>query len=375
MSDSFPCYQSHAPLICWIFISILGHTNRLQCFDMKSLSCFLLALTCMILGLPLFAQDSFSAYSGDTFHVGDHITFGYPSILVPNNISYQYIMDVNPDHMFGMTEVNRRMDGSEGIVKGFMKGDKIYTDETLMLVTASDGRELYLRTDKAINSGELVVRNTPPSIFPDAVELTPRLAFAMLLKVNKNSPKEYLKQYLYVAKRDLWDKVHNDEFEYHAVEASELKELESVIEGIDFGAVYYFKDNYDTGIYMGKYDFDAKGYKMVLDENKQGLLTIPFDASMRVYLMLSNIATDFGTIPLNVEEAKRVRMRLNNGSQPIYPRNKIYVKLNPDVTKADYDKLLFGSQYEGVLLSGKMVGIEIYDFGHCEYNFIAYKKL
>jgi hypothetical protein len=307
-------------------------------------------------------ETSVRVYDGTTIKVGDIIQAGYkPSIYQYNTIKAKngnYLQDYKEDIAFAKLEVIE-----------IKNTDKTYTsslkEANLTVRELSSGKELFIDINSAIEKGEVIAKPAV-RLYPDAKFLSDDLLLALTLRVNKLpvTDKEIL--FLISLKdKDLYQKCRADEFEYNSAKAEYSKLLEDMMNNFDFTTTYYINNQ----AVIEKYDFSKNGYPINFIEHK----SLEF-MKYGDYNFLFPDYKSFLFVPVSQEYGKEVNKRRQGRSS--YISNLAYGRFyfKPlDKRMEVKSNGLFDTEklYRNTLIGADLIGVEVYDFKHCDYNFIG----
>lgn len=318
---------------------------------------------CMVLANTVIAQQTtVQVYDGTTIKVGDVIHAGYkPSIYQYNTIKEMYnnyLRDYKEDIAFSKLEVIEIKDAKKAYTLSIKEA-------TLTVRNQSNGKELFIEINSAIEKGEVIAKPAQ-RLYPDAKFLSDDLLLALTLRVNKLPVTDQEILFLISLKdKDLYQKCKADEFEFNSVKAEYSKQLESMINDFDFATVYYVNNQ----VIIDKYDFTKNGYPINFIENeklgfmKYGDYNFTFSAS-----------EPFRFIPVTQEYGKEVNKRRQGRSSYIsnLAYGRFYIKPLNKMMELDKSHILnLEKLYRKTLIGADLVGVEVYDFKHCDYNFIG----
>jgi len=328
----------------------------------------LISLYCgliLLAGTMQAQETSVQLYDGTTIKVGDIIQAGYkPSIYQYNTIKEMhndYLRDYKEDIPFFKLEVT-----------GIKNTDRNYTssvkEATLTVREQSSGKELFIDINNAIEKGEVIAKPAQ-RLYPDAKFLSDDLLLALTLRVNKLpvTDKEIL--FLISLKdKDLYQKCRADEFEFNSIKADYKKQLEDMMNNFDFTTVYYINNQ----VIINKYDFTKNGYPInFIESERVGFM------KYGDYNFAFSSYEPFKFIPVTQEYGKEVNKRRQGRSS--YISNLAYGRfyLQPLDKKTELPKsdiLNMENLYRKTLIGADLVGVEVYEFKHCDYNFIGSVK-
>lgn len=321
---------------------------------------------CLLLtvGTANAQQNSVQIYDGTTIKVGDIIQAGYkPSIYQYNTVKEKqnnYLRDYKEDISFSKLEVIAIKDT-----------DRDYTpsvkEATLTVRNQSSGKELYININNAIEKGEVIAKPAQ-RLYPDAKYLSDDLLLALTLRVNKlPMTDQHILFFISLKNKDLYKKCRADEFEFNSVKAEYTKQLEDMMNNFDFTTVYYINNQ----ITIDKYDFTKNGYPIDFIAEKLGFMKYgDYNFALTAY-------EPFRFIPVTQEYGKEVNKRRQARSSYISTLGygRFYLKpLDKRVELPKSDIFNMENLYRKTIIGADLVGVEVYDFKHCDYNFIGSVK-
>jgi hypothetical protein len=315
----------------------------------------------LLIGTVQAQETSVQVYDGTTIKVGDIIQAGYRPSYRYNTIKAmdgKYLQYYKEDIALSKLEVVE-----------IKNTDKTYTssikESTLTVRELSSGKELFIDINSAIEKGEVIARPAQ-RLYPDAKFLSDDLLLALTLRVNKLpvTDKEIL-LFIRLKDQDLYQKCRTNEFEYNSVKAEYTKQLEDAMVNFDFAAVYYI----DNKVIIDKYDFSKNGYPINFIENEEiGLM------KYGNHNLTFSAYEPFRFVPVTQEYGKEVNQRRQGRysyiSSSAYGR--FYFKVLDK--RVDIKKNGLNILYRNTLIGANLIGVEVYDFEHCEYNFIGSVK-
>jgi hypothetical protein len=310
-------------------------------------------------------ETSVQIYDGTTIKVGDIIQAGYkPSIYQYNTIKEMhnnYLRDYKENIAFSKLEV-----------LGIKDANKIYTssikEATLIVREQLTGKELFIDINNATEKGEVIARPAE-RLYPEAKFLSDDLLLALTLRVNKLpvTDKEVL-FFISLKDKDLYQKCKADEFEFNSVKDGYTKQLEDMMNNFDFTVIYYVNNQ----AIIDKYDFTKNGYPINFIENERvGFMKYgDYNFAFVAY-------EPFRFVPVTQEYGKEVNKRRQGRASYIsnVAYGRFYFKALDKMTELKKSDILNMERlYRKTLIGVNLIGIEVYDFKHCDYNFIGSAK-
>jgi hypothetical protein len=272
-----------------------------------------------------------------------------------------YLRDYKDDIAFSKLEVT-----------GIKNTDRAYTssvkEATLTVRDLSNGKELFIDINNAIEKGEVIAKPAE-RLYPDAKFLSDDLLLALVLRVNKLpvTDKEIL-FFISLKDKDLYQKCRADEFEFNSVKSEYTKQLEEAMNNFDFATIYYINNQ----VIIDKYDFTKNGYPINFIENERvGFMKYgDYNFAFTAY-------EPFRFIPVTQEYGKEVNKRRQGRSSYIsnIAYGRFYFKALDKMTELKKSDIMNMERlYRHTLIGADLVGVEAYDFKHCDYNFIGSAK-
>jgi hypothetical protein len=272
-----------------------------------------------------------------------------------------YLRDCKEDIAFSKLEIT-----------GIKDANRTYTssikEATLTVRELSGGKELFIDINSAVEKGEVIARPAE-RLYPDAKFLSDDLLLALTLRVNKLpvTDKEIL-FFISLKDKDLYQKCRADEFEFSAVKAGYARQLEDMMNNFDFTTVYYI----DNQVIIDKYDFSKNGYPInFIEHEKVGFMKYgDYNFAFSAY-------EPFRFVPVTLGYGKEVNKRRQGRSSYIsnLAYGRFYFKALDKMTALKKSDILNVERlYRNTLIGADLIGVEVYDFKHCEYNFIGSVK-
>ncbi|NDV57981.1 DUF4852 domain-containing protein [Bacteroides sp. 519] len=327
---------------------------------------FYICCCLLLLAGTIQAQESsVQIYDGTTLKVGDVIQAGYK----PSTFQYNFIKAMTGNYLQNYKE---DIGLSELEITGIKSTDRTYTSsikEAILTVRElSTGKEFFIDINNAIEKGEVVAKPAQ-RLYPDAKFLSDDLLLALTLRVNKLPVTDKEVLFLISLKdKDLYQKCRANEFEFNSVKADYTKQLEDMMNNFDFASTYYI----DNQVTIGKYDFSKNGYPInFIGNEKLGFLKYGdynFTLTAKELSCFIPVSQEYGN-----EVNKRGQARSSYISELAYGR--FYLKpLDKFIELEKSDIMNMEKLYRATLIGADLVGVEVYDFKHCDYNFIGSVK-
>jgi hypothetical protein len=316
--------------------------------------------------LNLLSQ-SHTAFDGSTFTVGDSIIVGLPS----NTSSFEYIKSFDAD-IKGYKEVRKNIVYNKFPIKGIHQNTerfrKDFYNENATIIefgkTGFLGISYYADIDNAIKKGEIVL-SVNPSFSKNKV-LNDTLAYIYHAKTSGNSIDSYKNEYLYRFKRELYQKTHQDEFEYQKSLSIAKKEMQETIDNFDFIQDFTVL----TSLNVGNYNFDNSVFPLTEEQLILSIVELnPFLQYKSVNLYFPNY-NEFSYIVIDSESANSFVKRRKDRFGDV--NRKVYLKISFNLVEKSDD---IGQELKDNIIIGKIKSIEFYDFDHCNYNWLGTTSL
>lgn len=314
-----------------------------------------------------------TAYEGKILNKGDVLTIGYHSVTSSDYITIREKV-VNQFGREQYLNVKDDMTFSEVRIVDVITPENtaIFPNKNLIVLARDEKRnkDLYIEIDKAIEKGE-VVGELLPDGSKEAVFLSDDLLMACMLRVNKIPITDnILLAFISVNDKELYRRCLSDEFELNKAKSRYAELLNKLMDGFDFSTTYYIK----APLEMDKYDFSAGAYPLALFPKESKISTfLPYGDYQ---FIVEKGREQYRLLPVTPEKAESANKR-RKGTEKygfISPRvyGKFYLKLldrrmelpqNPPINMENV--------YRHRVVGAELMGLEVYDFQHCEYNFIG----
>ncbi|MDL2224221.1 DUF4852 domain-containing protein [Bacteroidales bacterium OttesenSCG-928-M06] len=310
-------------------------------------------------------ENSVQIYDGTTLKVGDVIQAGYK----PSTFQYNFIKAMTGSYLQNYKE---DIGLSKLEITGIKNTDRTYTssvkEATLTVREVLTGKEFFIDINNAIEKGEVVAKPAQ-RLYPDAKFLSDDLLLALTLRVNKLPVTDKEVLFLISLKdKDLYQKCRANEFEFNSVKAEYTKQLEDLMNNFNFTLTYYI----DNQVVIDKYDFTKNGYPINFIEHQHlGFMKYgDYNFAFTSY-------EPFRFIPVTQEYGNEVNKRRQARSSYIsnIAYGRFYFKpLDKMAELPKSDIMNMEKLYRARLIGADLVGVEVYDFKHCDYNFIGSVK-
>jgi hypothetical protein len=298
-------------------------------------------------------------YDGTTIKTGDTIQAGYKShreqYLTIKYPEGKYYRNYKEDMAFSKLEVVE-------IRNTNWSNTPSAKDVIIAVRELASGKELFIDINNAIGNGEVIAKPAQ-RLYPDATFLSKEMLFVLTLRVNKRPvTDEEILSFIRFGDESLYNKCKADEFEYNSVKAEYAGQLENLVNNFDFTQTYYINNS----LTIDKYDFTKNGYPIKFTKKERW----EFMDHGGYYLVFS-ASEPFRFIPVTQEYGQVVNKRRQGGFGRVYGR--FYIKALDKVT-ATGELNAFEQYFFRTLISADLLGVEVYNFEHCDYNFIGSVK-
>ncbi len=321
------------------------------------------------------AQNSATVYDGSVWNKGDALTVGYHYFA---SIEYVGIKEKIINEQGKAEYIHPKEENilfSKLIIEDFITPDGtdiFFNTNQVAVAKSNSGRTYCIEIDRAIEKGE-IVSSLPQTLYEDATFLSNEMLMACLIRVNGfEITNDIFLRYLGCIDKQLEWLCMADEFELHKAKKKYMPVLHEMIDNFDFSKIYYVK----TDFIMEQYDFDANGYRLVLFPDVETLLPYGKD-----YVFAVEVNQDkFGILPLRMEDGEKINKRRKGLGRYGYAHGttfgKFYFKLldirpNIPLGKNMRESKIREIAYRKKVVSVELIGLEVYDYHHCEYNFIG----
>jgi hypothetical protein len=244
------------------------------------------------------------------------------------------------------------------------KYDSSIKETSLTVRERSTGKELFVRMNEAIGSGELIARPAQ-RLWPDAKFLSDELLLAFRHRISKQpfSDDEIL-FFISLRDKELYKKCSGDEFEFNAVRAEYLGLLNDLMNNFDLTATYYI----DNQLTIGKYDFSKNGYPIEFTRTESGIMKYgDYHFAVPAY-------KSFGLIPVTSEYGQEVNKRRQGKGSMVGDTAYGRFYLRPFDKSANVSSMDLFLVNRDMLIGADLIGIEVYEFRQCDYNYIGSLK-
>lgn len=328
---------------------------------------------CIALCATVKGEESMTTYDGTTLNKGDILTVGYNSVTasfyttikekITNEYGRDQYLNIKDDLTYSKVKIVDFITPESPVI--------FPNSNPIVLVKNEQGnKDLYIEINKAIENGE-IISVFPESINENAVYLTDDLLMACLIRVN-NIPinDNVLLSFIGIKDKELQARCRKDEFELNKAKPQYMELLNKLMDEFDFSATYYVK----TKLEMGKYDFSANAYPLVLFQKES--IFLPYGDYN--FIIEKNRET-YQFLPVIPEKAEITnKRRIGTGTHGfIAPLvyGKFYLKLLDKRMELPKNSIInMENKYRHTVVGAELIGLEVYDYPHCEYNFIGSVK-
>lgn len=326
---------------------------------------FRLLILLLTLSTQLIAQDdSYTTFDGSKFSEQDSITLGYPS----GYNSYRSIKEYYYQNKYsnGYKEVKSNLNNLKLPIIDIYRSSKVFYNDKVIIKVGEKGLlkpKYHIDIESAVQNGEVVVKsNKKTSLI--ATVMSENLAFANFHKLNGNTPRSDREEYLFRFQNDIYDKTHEDEFQYQSALKNAEKELIQTADKLDTSIIYLI----NTSVNLQKYDFDNEGFPINEKEASFYLLK-------NVSRIWNNSNRDFKPIHLSLDNFKNFTflMLSPESSESFISRRKDnYGNVDRKVYVKIFYKLRTASETDELKkMFGEVIKIEVYEFENFQGNFLG----
>lgn len=316
------------------------------------------------------SSQKYEAFDGTMFKEGDSVLIGEPSEDGYRNIYY---------YDDGFSDVEQHLGGNKFLIKSVKKAvnlslyeDNWYFDKNEMILKFGKkglfGNTYYMNIEKAIKSGEVVIKLPPDSLYSKNKRINDTISFVYFVKISDKPIDNFTKEYLYRFMHELYEDTKEDEFEYQNSISKAKNKLSKSIKNCDFDEKYTMY----TQLQLSKYNFDKKGF-MIKDDKL--LYEVVENVRLSTYSSISILFPNyekFKFVHVNPEDANAfVKRRKDKGG---HVDREVYAKINFKFINPNKYKKDISKKYSQNLLFGKIRSIELYDFENYNYNWIGTVK-
>lgn len=336
---------------------------------MKRIFFILLSLTTVL--SSIYAQESYEIYDGNIINKGDIIKMGHQPVI---SSDFLFIREkVNKNGKEEYLKIKENIAFTDVEVKNIFQPEdtKVFGSKNTILTAYSSklNKEYLIEIDNAISRGEIISRYVDHSN-DKAVFLSDDLLLACCIKVNGLTiDDQTILLFIKLNDKDLYEKCTKDEFEFQAVKGRYKQMLEDMIDNFDFASTYYIKNKLE----IGQYNFDKNAYPLtyIHDDKKN------FHKYGDYEFIVAN--PEFGKfVPVAQDEARKCNKRRKGLDKHGYisplAYGRIYFKLldkKMELIKDKYQMLDLEKMYRHRIVGVQLTKMEVYDYGHCDYNLIG----
>ncbi len=329
-------------------------------------------------GNMVFSQ-SYTAFDGTIFNVGDTIIIGYRSKAIgftSTNKSYNYIMKYYrySNNIDGYKNIEKDLSMKRFIItKIFKDNNDFYGVTTFEVIPYNNSKNnYYISIDSAIRNGEVCL-NLNPVPSKRNIYLSDIIAFINYIRLSKKNSDQAKEEFLYRFLYKNYIETYQDEFEYHS--------------SLDSAKINYEKQDtlpisttYSLNVILSinKYDFTKKGFPIKEKVAQCNLLNSKNKLPM--YSVDASPKNNYSSISINFINFKK------NGFFLIKPENAkkfIAHRKNPHsgiVDRKVYAKFIFNiigtslNDKNERILNAKIKSIEFYEFDNMIYNYLGTER-
>ena len=342
--------------------------------NMKHFLCLLFCLSFLL--FPVYAQESYETYSGDTFKTGDVLTLGdfYLSSTKYSHLKYAYTDTYGKVRYEAFN--GKDLPFSKVTIREIIRPEdkNMFLNEAVVFALESEkapDKKLFVEIDRAIEQGEIVVNMPEPVI--KCEEMTLEQMFICCVRVNKLPiDDKVVLNYISVVNKELGQECRRDQFKFRKLKGEYQARLEKGMADFDFTKTYFIKVNNNHN----GYDFDHKGYPLSYPtrSGSSPKQCIPFNG---FNFMPVNPDQAF-FIPVSMDDAEKYEKRSRGTGQNGYVSPLVYtvVYLQPldkymELPKGKYNVLNVENLYRSTLIGVKVKGLEVYDNKNFRYHLIG----
>ena len=224
---------------------------------------------------------------------------------------------------------------------------------------ATDGRIIlsdggifpnYIEIEAALKNGEVITEDELSKRYNQRELLDDSTAFIHFIKRFDGETNEFWKDWLYTYKNDVYDRTHEDEFEFYGVVNKAGEQLLEAAEKLDNTTIY----SANIKVELDDYDFSSNSFKFLWKGGSFNIFRSPMWCKCtldEINLELSNLS-EFETLPVPFEQAKSF----------ISNRKDRYGRVDRDVYLWVNLKLTNDLKYENgdAIMRGIVQSIEVY---------------
>lgn len=319
----------------------------------------------------LRGQEPVTLYDGTVLNKGDMLTIGHKK-----SNSYSTIKEkiTNEYNRVQYPSVKEDMAYLKVNITGFITPEKpeIFPSKSLIVLAKNEktNKDLYIEIDKAVETGEVISELAEP-IYKDAVYLSDDLLMACVIKVNQIPVTDnVLLSFIGTKDKELQKRCRADEFELNKTKPQYLEILNKLMDGFDFSTTYYIT----TDLEIGKYDFSAGGYTLAILSGDNTFLRYGYNGAYN--FIIENNREKYHLLPVPEAKAEIINKRRKGTGKFAYISSLVYGKfylklLDKRMELPKNDIINMENKYRHTVVGAELLGLEVYDYPHCEYNLIG----
>ena len=209
--------------------------------NMKHFLCLLFCLSFLL--FPVYAQESYETYSGDTFKTGDVLTLGdfYLSSTKYSHLKYAYTDTYGKVRYEAFN--GKDLPFSKVTIREIIRPEdkNMFLNEAVVFALESEkapDKKLFVEIDRAIEQGEIVVNMPEPVI--KCEEMTLEQMFICCVRVNKLPiDDKVVLNYISVVNKELGQECRRDQFKFRKLKGEYQARLEKGMADFDFTKTYF----------------------------------------------------------------------------------------------------------------------------------------
>lgn len=316
------------------------------------------------------AQSTTTVYDGTELKKGDVLTVGYHYVTASHygTIKEKIINDYGKEEYRNVKDdiLYNKLTVVDFIESG--KAKMFYNNNQVVIAKTDAGKEYYIEIDNSIEKGE-IVSSPAQTLYEDAVFLSDALLMACVIRVNKIEVTDNVfLSFLGTQDKELQRKSYSDEFELNKAKQQYMPVLQKMMDEFDFTKTYYIKNQME----IGKYDFDVKGYPITIFAKQETFL--PYGNHYN--FVIEKGREKFKMLPVTMEDGERINKRRKGIGKFGYISPLVYGKfyfrlLDKRVELPKNNIVNMENLYRHTVVGAELLGLEVYDFEHCEYNLIG----
>ena len=314
-----------------------------------------------------FSQENitYKTFDGTAFTELDTIILGspYKGNYYSTIKEYYY----NSKYSNGYKKVNHNLTNLKVPIRSIHKNTAIFSDDVVILKVGNKGvlkAKYHINIEEAVKKGEVIILSKEKTKIV-STHIEDDLVFCNYVKQSGENIDGNKEEYLFRFKNDLYDKTHEDEFEYHSSLKKGKDELTIKLDSLSDSTVYYL----NAELNFQQYDFENKGFPLNEKDIAFNLLrrVSTFSSNSKaeyskIVLKINNFA-NFAFLHMSPEDAKSLIARRKDTGGRV--NRELYARIYFTVKGSEHDENKIR------VLLADVEKVEVYEFQDFQGNFLG----